>query len=305
MKKKFSCFFIFCLLFTFVSFSLVSGFGISPPLVKEKNLLPGSVLEKQIRLYMSPFGEDTKVGFMVEDGDTKDWVKIIGEDELFFPANQNYFDLTIMVLVPESAKLGEFKQKGVFTFNVKDPKYDVPSSNVKFIAQVELNFDLGVTNKIVRNYKFVNANVARTKEKEKIRPNLYVKNNGNVKAFPTKINVEVLDQLKTKVLYSYDVKIKDEHLVEPFSERYVQFEMPNKLPPGYYWLRFNMVDEEMALNSVDDIVLDVLPNPLLTLTITNPLVIIALVVLLILVFYAAVRRFKHVRPLKHTKHKKN
>lgn len=258
MSKKQYCLYIFFVIgFCYFSFQ-VMAYGISPILIEEHSMLPGSVIEKEVTLFKATGDDHSFVKVLRQDDELSSWITTEEGDSFLFPLDEDKLKVRVIITVPKYAKLGQYSSILLFSLLSNAHLEDGQGGSMNIEVRLPLMINISVTDKSVRTYGIEKADISKTRRYKPIVISLLVRNNGNVHAFPETISVDILDELKTSSIYSYTFAAKEEDYAEPFSDKTVKLIMPNKLGVGNYWMRFNISDKELY-KQPDDAVLQITP----------------------------------------------
>jgi hypothetical protein len=235
--------------------SVSAGFGISPPYLKNQQLVPGSKYVQQITLLRSDAAEDLKATVKVNAPEIASWITIDKGEEFILPKGQVQIPMIVTVNVPKNAEIGNYKG----SINIKISSANNIDSGVAIALGARVDVDLNVTNLtftdfIVHsttipdfelldwpwNWKIFSAFLHR------VSVVMSVENIGNVKVAPSKVSLELYDISKTKLLESSINKSIDQ--VDSFSTKQVTAYFPTKLSDGQYWGKVKIYKDENIVN---------------------------------------------------------
>jgi len=189
-----------------------TGIGISPPRVFAENLLRGSHFEKTVELSKSDVGEELKVTVQVDE-QFKGWISTDRGLEFTFPKDANTLPITIIIDVPKDAANGEYK--GNIRIRLESlTKKETGKIGSSVAAGVVISINIDVTGKQVLDYTISSIKIPSTEEDDPINIFITIDNKGNVKAKPTKVQVEVFDKFQQMLLLIKE--ITDIDSVDPF-----------------------------------------------------------------------------------------
>lgn len=222
--------------------SASAGFGISPPYLKNQQLVPGSRFEQQITLLRSSAEEDLKATIKVNAPQIASWITIDKGEEFTMPKGEVQVPMIVTVNVPKNAELGNYKGN----INIKIASANAATAGVAIALGARVDIDLTLTN--VANSDFVVKTAAIPDFEMLEQPwnwrifsmflhratvALNIENIGNVETAPSKVVLEILDISKTKTLENLVDKSIDK--IPSFSTKAVNAYFPTKLGVGQYW----------------------------------------------------------------------
>lgn len=237
-----------------------AGFGVSPPLIKNHQLTPGSIYKQEIMLLRSSAEEDLKAQVKVDAPEIASWISIEQGESFILPKGELQVPLVVNFKIPKGAELGNYTGY----INVKIvPVTDKGASGVAIALGARIDIDLALTNVsqssfLVRlvsipdferlgrpwSWKFWAPLYDRLFYK--IRLVMNIENKGNVKTSPSKVAIEVWDLSKKKMFQSsVDSSIKK---IQPFSTEEAIAEFPTKLPVGQYWAKIRIYNGQEVVN---------------------------------------------------------
>jgi hypothetical protein len=222
--------------------SASAGFGISPPYLKNDQLVPGSKYVQQITLLRSSSDDELKASIKVNAPQIASWITIDKGEEFTLPKGEVQVPMMVTVNVPKDAELGNYKG----SINIKVASANAATAGVAIALGARVDIDLTLTN--VANSDFV-VKTAAIPDFEmleqpwswkifsmflhRVTVVLNIENIGNVETAPSKVALEVLDISKTKTLETLVDKSIDK--IPSFSTKEVAAHFPTKLGIGQYW----------------------------------------------------------------------
>ena len=235
-----------------------AGFGVSPPLIQNHQLTPGSTYKQEIMLLRSAAAEDLKADVKINAPEISSWITLDKGESFILPKGELQVPMVVTFKVPKSAELGNYT--GAMDIKVA-PASD--SGGVSIALGARIDIDLALTNVsqsdfLVRlvsipdferlgkpwNWKVWAPIFDRLFYKIKVVMN--IENKGNVKTAPSKVAIEVWDLGKQRMLQSsVDKSIKK---IEPFSTAAVSAEFTTHLPAGQYWVKVKIYKEQEVVN---------------------------------------------------------
>lgn len=237
---------------------IFAGFGISPPYVKNQQLVPGSKYEQQIVLLRSSAEDDLKATIKVNAPDIASWIVLNQGEEFVLPKGQVQVPMTVTVTVPPNAPLGNYKG----SLNIRISSLKENAGGVAIALGARADIDLTVTNIdfadfMVRKVDIPNFEILKWPWNLSIFSHflhratvvMNVENLGNVKIAPSKVTLEIYDISKTRLLESGSDTSIDK--IAPFSVAETQAHFQTKLGVGEYWGRVNVYKDSTIMNTYD------------------------------------------------------
>ena len=218
-----------------------AGFGVSPPWVRNYNLLPGSHFEQMIGFSRSKPDSDLTAKVILELPDEiKDWISIKEGLEFPLPKGEMSVAMTVIVDVPGNAELGKYKG----TIKVEAvPRGTEPGVSVVLAAGVQV--DLEVTGKEVEGMIIRYVNIQDVEEGSPINLLIKIENTGNVRTKPDRVYAEIFDQYHQKLLTTSETQDLD--WIPSFTTKGIVAKLPAKLERGTYWAEFKIFKEDQIL----------------------------------------------------------
>ncbi|MEI7498620.1 MAG: hypothetical protein WCK11_05080 [Candidatus Falkowbacteria bacterium] len=246
ISRNLQYYFLICLTMAAVfgfSHNASAGFGISPPYLKNQQLVPGSKYEQQITLLRSSAEEDLKANLKVNAPEIASWISIDKGEEFILPKGQVQVPMLVTVNVPKNAELGNYKGN----INIKISSVNTQAAaGVAIALGARIDIDLTLTN--VANSDFVVKTAAIPDFEllkwpwkwkifsyflQRVSVVLNIENIGNVKTAPSKVSLEVFDIGKTKQLQLSVDKSLDK--IDSFSTKEITAHFRTDLDIGQYW----------------------------------------------------------------------
>jgi hypothetical protein len=237
-----------------------AGFGVSPPLIRNHQLAPGTTYKQEIMLLRSSAEEDLKAEVKVNAPEIASWVSIDKGESFILPKDELQVPLVVTFKIPKGAELGNYTG----SINVKIiPASEKSASGVAIALGARIDIDLALTNISQADFLVRLVSVPDFEQLGKpwnwkiwrpvfdrlfykIRVVMNIENKGNVKTSPSRVAIEVWDLTRTNMLQSsVDRSLKK---VQPFSTGEVVAEFPTKLPPGQYWTKIKIYKEQEVVN---------------------------------------------------------
>jgi hypothetical protein len=236
-----------------------AGFGVSPPLIRNHQLSPGSTYKQEIMLLRSSAEEDLKAQVKLNAPEIASWISLDKEESFILPKGELQVPLVVTFKIPKGAELGNYTG----SINVKIvPADEKNASGVAIALGARIDIDLALTNishsdflvrlvsvpdfeRLGKPWNWKIWSPLFDKLFYKIKLVMSIENKGNVKTAPTRVSIEVWDLAKKNMLLkSEDRSVKK---IKPFSTEEVTAEFPTTLPAGQYWAKIKIYkDQEIA-----------------------------------------------------------
>jgi uncharacterized protein YaiE (UPF0345 family) len=216
-----------------------AGFGVSPGIIEEDRLVPGTVLERTIYLVQGNQTQDIAIEASVESKDIKDWITFKSGNTFTIPANQQQFPLDVVITVPEDAELGAYEAFiRVSTIPLKEA-----GSQITIALGGKVSVRLNVGDDVVSDFDVKSLDILDVKEGEKPKVSVVVTNTGNVPVAPENASFELFNKYgEIRLAYGEsDLFTK----VPAFSEgeSVLEFPLDVKLGVGEYWGHVRIYDD--------------------------------------------------------------
>lgn len=238
-----------------------AGFGISPPYVKNNQIIPGSHYEQKIVLLRSSADEDLMAEASVVAPDIAGWISIDKSERFLMPKGQLQVPMIVNIDPPADAEIGNYK--GYINVRIA-PATENNSGGVAIALGARIDVDLTLTNVtfsdfIVRlvsipdverlgkpwNWKYIAPIFDRFFYK--IRVAMNIQNTGNVEIAPSRVHLDVYDLTENKLLESLDDKSMKK--IKAFSTEQTEADFATKLPAGQYWAKLKVYKNNEITNT--------------------------------------------------------
>jgi len=244
--KKSSLIFSFALFWVLLLSQTASAdFGVSPPSIQNEHLLPGSYFEREIFLVRSQAAEAVPmvVIFSQELEEIRNWFEVEPGLEFVIPAGVQQFPLKVKTQVPQDAQLGKYS--GYIWIEGKPAKDQ--KEQVRTMVGGTISVNLTVTDKKYSDWQLRDLRIEHLAEGEKaLKVFLKVENLGNIRARPSKVELEVYDSFHQDLLFSGENS--ELEWVEPFETREIAAEFSVDLEPHrQYWAEIEIYKEDELL----------------------------------------------------------
>lgn len=233
----------------FVNFTY-AGFGITPPYVTNASLTRNSVYEQVIYLVRSDPTSDLKATVSIDVPGVNEWFTILEGNEFLMPRGAQKVPMTVRVTVPDDADFKAYK--GNIRIKTGAPDDSVASAGVNISLGAQIDVDISVIDKEIRDFKVRKIGITDLNEGHKvgwlyfpgkIRFEMLIENIGNVPVSPTDVVFRIYDKSGNVLLEETHRKGKITE-VKPFLIETVVAELPTRLPQGSYLARFEIMNED-------------------------------------------------------------
>jgi len=255
-KKIFPILVIFSLLLS--PFSVMAGFGISPPYVRSDKLTPGTHFEQKITLLRSSADEELVANVVINAPEISDWISIEGGNTFDLPKGKLQIPMIVKVDVPTDAELDVYRGY----INVKISPKDDKASGVAIALGARIEIDLTVSNLTIFDFKIKKIDISDFEQLSfpwnmkifswffyRLRAVMTLENLGNSKTAPSRVHVDIMDLAKRNILASIDDKsFKD---VDSFTTSDIEATFPVKLEPGEYWAKIKVYKDNDIMKAED------------------------------------------------------
>jgi len=241
--------FIFGLIFLLLKASFASaGFGISPPYIRNENLVRGSRYEQKIVLVRGEPTEDLKAQLVINVSGANDWISIDKGTEFILPKGEKKVPIVVKVDVPRQAKFGEYKG----TIRIKtSPLETEKRGGVSIALGAQIDVDLRVIKKEIIDFAVRGVKVQDLEEGHKfwwmdfpgkIKFMMRIENKGNVEVGPSKVTIDIYDTQGEKLLEKLETRKIGK--VPSFETGEVIAYFLTNLKPGSYSARYKIFKGE-------------------------------------------------------------
>lgn len=293
-----------------------AGFGITPPYVRNDKLTQGSSFTQEIILVRGDPVEDLKAEVSINVPGIEGWFVVNKGNEFLLPSGEKQVPIEITVNVPNNAPYDRYQ--GNIRIRTSSPE---PASGVSIALGAQIDVDIRVVDEI-RDFEVKRVQLAEVEEPRrrawfefpgKIQFRMTIQNTGNAAVAPSKIQLDIYDKRGTVVLESVE-NTNTIDSIAPFETREVVAELPTRLPPGVYLVKYSIFHFEDQVKRSGELTLSVLPAGTIAayvgygidglslsdkLTIGAPLLILILMLLSAL-FLVRYRNKRKRRPLHRT-----
>jgi len=221
-----------------------AGFGISPPSVVNKNLVPGSFYQQDIFLVQNNPTETLHATAKIDAGNINSWIRIENGNTFDIPKGTQQFPMKVSVSVPSDANLGHYD--GTITLNT------IPASASKDGVQVtlgaEIKISIDVTSIQVSDFSIQNFQIPDVAKASPIKLIIKIKNDGNIDNGPTKASLTFFDQYHSKQLGQQEENITEK--AKSFQTKDISVDFTNNFDVGQYWADVKIYNgEDVVVNS--------------------------------------------------------
>ncbi|MDD4902019.1 MAG: hypothetical protein PHE24_02680 [Patescibacteria group bacterium] len=258
LKKILLPLLVLVLLFSWAN-GVRAGFGVSPPLIQNHQLTPGSTYKQEIMLLRSDAADDLKAEVKVNAPEIASWITLDQGGSFVLPKGKLQVPMVITFKIPKGAELGNYTG----AIDVKVAPASENGAGVSIALGARIDIDLALTNVSQADFLVRLVSIPDFERLGKpwdwkiwapifnrlfykIRVVMNIENKGNVKTAPSQVTIEVWDLSKKKMLQSsVDRSIKK---IDPFSTAAVTAEFTTHLPAGQYWVKVRIYKEQEIVN---------------------------------------------------------
>lgn len=220
----------------FIGVSVVyAGFGITPPWIENKHVVPGSTFESSIVVSQDHVNDPVKIKIDVNgDKEIKKWV--VPEDgyEVTINKGENQKNIKFRISIPKNAKLGFYE--GTIDFIAESNKDGEKSGQITVAVGAQAKILLNVGDKTYSDFKIMSISIPKIEEYMPLSIEMKLKNFGNVLSKPSKVAIQIWDNNHNYQLASGE--FQNLTFVDPFSVGVSSgiFDIKNlKFKTGQYW----------------------------------------------------------------------
>lgn len=245
MKKILAIIVIFELLWA--GSALAGSFGVSPPYVRNETLTKNSVYKQEIILVRGDPTEDVEANISINVPGANQWISIENGNKFILPKGKKQIPMTVVVALPDDVEFRRYK--GNIRIRVSSKNIQEGQVGIELGAQIDV--DLNVTDKEIFEFTIRRVKISDAEEGRfvwwlyfpgKISFTMELENTGNVPVAPTEVLFEVYDQAGNLLETTRNTNSIEE--VPPFETRDVVAELPTRLSPGSYTVRYTIYNRD-------------------------------------------------------------
>jgi hypothetical protein len=249
----------------FAPFVAQGGFGITPPYVQSDTLIRTSQYDQTIILVRSDPTEDLEARISVNVPEAGSWITIDKGLAFPLPKGERQVPMTVHVSVPDDAEFGTYR--GNIRVVIASPS-GPQAGTVGIALGAQIDVALAVIDKKIFDFRVRAVTVFDLNEGHKlwwmyfpgkVRLSMNIENLGNVPAAPTKVEFDIYDSRREKLLESL-VNTNEIVPIEPSGVREgaTVAEFPTKLPAGTYQAVYRIYKNTELLRE-GDVTLTIVP----------------------------------------------
>lgn len=226
--------------------SVLAGFGVTPPYVRNTSLTRNSVYEQQILLVRSDPDTPLQASVQIDAPEIASWIQIEQGTEFVLPRGEQKVPMTVKVTVPKDA---EFKQyTGAIRIKTGAVEEGEGRGAVNISLGAQIDIDLNVIDRVIKDFRIrkieipdLNAGhqLAWLYFPGKVRFQMSLENTGNVDIAPSKVVFRIYDPTGSALLEETE-SIGKINKVAPYATADVVANIPTRLPAGPYLTRYQI-----------------------------------------------------------------
>jgi|GEM_PF-667797 len=260
-KRYLISFFVALFAFLAGAHTALAGFGISPPYVYNKQLVPGAHYEQRITLLRSSAEDELRAQISVNAPDIDKWITIDKGNDFAMPKGELQVPMIVNVDVPKDAAIGDYK--GYINVRIA-PANQNTGGGVAIALGARIDIDLTLTNVTFSDFMVRLVSIPDVERLGKpwswkyiypifeklfyrVMVVMNVQNTGNVDTAPTKIQLDVYDLTENKLLETTETASLNK--VKSYSTGEIQAFFPTTLPAGQYWAKIKIYKDNEITNS--------------------------------------------------------
>jgi len=249
MARFFFLFLVCAVLISFGANTAFAGFGITPPYVRNESLARGTTFEQKIILVRGDPTEDLSAKIKIDVPGAEGWISVDKGLEVFMPEGANQVPIVFRVGVPDDAPFKTYKGNAQIVLSSAKPP--TPGTvGIALGAQVDIRFT--VVDETIIKFNVRDVEVFDAEEGHwfwwmyfpgKIKFLMQIENLGNVPVSPTRVQFDIYDP-KGENLLEVTNNLTRMNTVRPYALEGVTAELPTRLSPGSYKVRFKIYNGE-------------------------------------------------------------
>ena len=225
--------------FLFFAFE-VKALGVSPPWVRNYELLRGSHFEKIVHINQGAPQEPLIAEVEVDAAGFEHWITVKPGLKFTVPVVQ-LFPVTVVVDVPEDAELGSYRGE-LKIITSPAPKEGEGGARVTIGIGAAVALDLEVVEKKIIDWAIPLWDIKPLEEGWPVKVALVINNKGNTRVRPLKVVLDIYNEERSSKIGSVEVSEID--YVEAFERREVVVEFPIDLEPAFYYAKVYVYKNE-------------------------------------------------------------
>lgn len=258
---------VFFPLFVFLLWTdtVMAGFGITPPYVRNTSLTRNSVYEQQILLVRSDPSIPQVAEIAIDAPDLEGWLEVVEGGEIDLPVGLQKVPMTVRVSVPTDAEFKDYA--GAIRIRTIPADGAVAQGAVSISLGARVDIDLSVIDKKIEDFRVRKISVNELNEGSKfawlffpgkILFDMLIENTGNVAISPSNVEFRIYDRNGETLLEEtkHIGKIKK---INPYDTDTVTAALPTRLPSGNYIARYRIYNAD-ELKQEGDLTLTILPE---------------------------------------------
>jgi hypothetical protein len=236
-----------------------AGFGITPAIIFNNHLLPGSKVDTTVFLVRSTAPDSINIKVNNQLGKIKSWIKIAeGNESFIIPTGTTQFPVHLTITVPKDASYDYYEGLLSFESPVKttnQPKAKQGQIGIALAAAE--SFRLTVSDQEFNDFNFTFFSIPQLETGWPIKTVVTIENVGNVQTHPSKVHLDIYNEAHSSMIMSGD--INDFTFVDPFIKGDSIGYLPANLPVGKFWADYTIYNKGNAVHA-DKIQFEVLPR---------------------------------------------
>lgn len=230
-KRLFITSLAFLSVFLFNAQRVEAGFGVSPGMIEENRLVPGSTIERTIYLVQGNQDKNVDIKVAVDSPDISDWITFKNGTEFVIPAGQQQFPLDVVIKVPKDASLGIYN--AFIRINTVPKK--IEDSQVTIALGGKVTVKLTVGDDVVSDFLIQSLDILDVYEGGNPEVLVEVMNTGNVPVAPENASFELFNKYgEIRLAYGENAGFERVPAFES-AETKLEFPLDVKLGIGEYW----------------------------------------------------------------------
>lgn len=232
-------------LFLFSTSVLADSFGASPSRIEIENALRGSIIEKSITFSSSTLKDPVNyvIGY---EGMVGQWASSKYGETFVLDPKLKRTEVTFVFQVPRDIPNGKYTGKIIAT-PVADGISHSGRNSAAVSAGVVLLLEFDVSGEQIQDFEVIQTSIPHTEEEMKAYLVIDIKNNGNVVAKPSYVELDIIEKYEKTVLKT--IKFTEfEEGIQPFSRGDIYLPFEHGLPTDLYWAAVRVYREGVLVH---------------------------------------------------------